>query len=234
MKQAEEQVSFAQSTAIKLRGKQLGRDVVNNVHKDQTDICKYYKCGMVGYLAEAYPSKKKEWDEGVGADVVLTIDDPTIQTKDWILDSGSSRHLDGRGATAGLAVRGEPGGEHHIAPVVRRERVQKESTAPWLINGGPVVLDVKKTCNVLLVLGPSGVRKAGDVLLSVLAENEAEVGQDVQTGTLIHSHRLLCDLDYDTIINMAKDPASGIALTDELRANCLACAQGKQTHNKQS
>ncbi|KAG2827723.1 hypothetical protein PC111_g8459 [Phytophthora cactorum] len=33
---------------------------------------------------------------------------------------------------------------------------------------------------------------------------------------------------------MAKKPASGVALTDEVRANCLACAQGKQTKNKQS
>ncbi|KAG3197022.1 hypothetical protein PC129_g24583 [Phytophthora cactorum] len=50
----------------------------------------------------------------------------------------------------------------------------------------------------------------------------------------MHFHRRLGHLNYDTITRMAKKPASGVALTDEVRANCLACAQGKQTKNKQS
>ncbi|KAG3098958.1 hypothetical protein PI124_g9109 [Phytophthora idaei] len=50
----------------------------------------------------------------------------------------------------------------------------------------------------------------------------------------MHFHRRLGHLNHDTIIRMAKNPASGIALTDDVRANCLACAQGKQTKNKQS
>lgn len=33
---------------------------------------------------------------------------------------------------------------------------------------------------------------------------------------------------------MARDPASGISLTDEKHVNLLACALGKQTKNKQS
>lgn len=32
---------------------------------------------------------------------------------------------------------------------------------------------------------------------------------------------------------MARDPASGIELTHNRRANCLTCAQGKQTKNTQ-
>ncbi|GMF30942.1 unnamed protein product [Phytophthora lilii] len=47
-------------------------------------------------------------------------------------------------------------------------------------------------------------------------------------------HRRLGHLNYDTIVKIAKDPASGIALTDHKRDNCLTCAQGKQTKNAQS
>ena len=70
--------------------------------------------------------------------------------------------------------------------------------------------------------------------MSALAQHEEDVGQDVQKGSLMHFHKRLAHLNYDTIIKMAKDPASGIQLTDELRANCLACAQGKQTKIPQS
>ncbi|KAG2915791.1 hypothetical protein PC118_g8537 [Phytophthora cactorum] len=63
-----------------------------------------------------------------------------------------------------------------------------------------------------------GTRKTSDLLMSLLAENAAAVGQDVPTGPLMHFHRR--HLNYDTIIRMAKDPASGVSLTDEVRANC--------------
>ena len=50
----------------------------------------------------------------------------------------------------------------------------------------------------------------------------------------MHFHRGLAHLDFDTILRMAKDPAFVIQLTDETRANCLDCAQGKQSKNQQS
>ncbi|KAG3111685.1 hypothetical protein PI124_g9081 [Phytophthora idaei] len=88
------------------------------------------------------------------------------------------------------------------------------------IDGRPAIFDVEKSNNVLTVhaLGFSGTRKTSDLLTSVLAENAAAVGQDVPTGPLMHFHRR--HLNYDTIIRMAKDPALGIAFTDEVRANC--------------
>ena len=52
-------------------------------------------------------------------------------------------------------------------------------------------------------------------------------------GSLLQFHRRLGHLCYDTIIKMARDPASGIKSTDTKRINCLACAQGKQTKNAQ-
>ena len=50
----------------------------------------------------------------------------------------------------------------------------------------------------------------------------------------MHFHRRLGYLHFDTIIRMAKDPASGIKRTDVDRTNCLSCAQGKKSKNQQS
>ena len=66
------------------------------------------------------------------------------------------------------------------------------------------------------------------VLMSVLAQHETESGQDIYKGSLMPFRRRLEQLSYDKIIKMAEDPASGIQLTDKLRVNFLACAQGKQ------
>ncbi|POM58937.1 Mitochondrial Carrier (MC) Family [Phytophthora palmivora] len=104
------------------------------------------------------------------------------------------------------------------------------------MDGGPAVFDVER-CNIVLVVRSEdydSAKNAGDELVSVVADSQAEVGPDVQTGTLMHFHRRLGPLNYDTILKMAKDPASVISLTDEKRANCLVCAQGKQTKNKHS
>jgi len=102
---------------------------------------------------------------------------------------------------------------------------------------GAAVLDVHRRNNVLVVhttTQESG-RSAGDVLMAALAETQEGVGPDVQVGTtLMQFHRRLGHLNYDTIVKIAKDPASGIALTDHKRDNSLTCAQGKQTKNAQS
>ena len=50
----------------------------------------------------------------------------------------------------------------------------------------------------------------------------------------MHFHIRLAHLNYDTILRMERDHASGIQLTDETRVNCLAYAQGKQNKNPQS
>lgn len=70
-----------------------------------------------------------------------------------------------------------------------------------------------------------------DVLMSVLARKEEEVGRDVQKGSLMHSHRSLAHLNYGTIVRIAQDPDLGILLTDQIKANCLPCAKIKQTKN---
>ena len=57
---------------------------------------------------------------------------------------------------------------------------------------------------------------------------------DVQEGTLHQFYARLGHLAYDTIERLAKDPRSGIKITDHLRPNCLTCAEGKSTRAKQA
>ncbi|KAE9022897.1 hypothetical protein PF005_g5291 [Phytophthora fragariae] len=79
------------------------------------------------------------------------------------------------------------------------------------MEGGPAIFDVEVSNN-----------------------NEEEVRQNEQRGSLMHFHHMLAHLHYKTIMLMSKDSASRIALTDEMRVDCLANAQGKQTKSTQS
>ena len=103
---------------------------------------------------------------------------------------------------------------------------------------GAPIMDVDRTNNVL---GVKVLRHRATVMgmprqatMSVINSPEYESDSDVQCGTLMHFHRRLGHLCFDTIIQMSKDPASCIKLTDTRRVNCLACAQGKQTKQAQS
>ena len=59
------------------------------------------------------------------------------------------------------------------------------------MDGGPDVLNVEVSSNVLVVrvLGCNQAKNVGDVMVSVLAQNEVEMVQDVQQGSLMHFHR---------------------------------------------
>ena len=108
--------------------------------------------------------------------------------------------------------------------------------------GGTPIMDVVRVNDVLVVQvfkdnSLDVFRASGsptEAIMVVVHENEDEAHMRLQHGTLLHFHRRLGHLCYDTIIKMACDPASGIKLTDTKRVKCLACAQGKQTKNMQS
>ncbi|GMF57553.1 unnamed protein product [Phytophthora fragariaefolia] len=70
--------------------------------------------------------------------------------------------------------------------------------------------------------------------LETEAEGARELSADVQQGTLLDFHKRLGHLNYDSVEKLARDPSSGIALTDPKRLNCLTCAEGKQSKGKQS
>nr|CCA20341.1 hypothetical protein PITG_16835 [Albugo laibachii Nc14] len=104
------------------------------------------------------------------------------------------------------------------------------------INGGPTVLNVEAMDNILAVRVQDfgKARRSDGVLMVVLSQREIEPTQDVQPVSLMLFHGSLGHLHYDTIILMAKDPASGIQLTEKVGSNCFACSQGKQAKNKKS
>ena len=103
--------------------------------------------------------------------------------------------------------------------------------------GGTPIIDVACSNNVLVVVvndhSNRNTKPPREALMTVINSPEPEYDSDVQCGTLIHFHRCLGHLCFDTIIKMAKDPASGIRLTDMTRQKCLACAKGMKTKQSQ-
>uniref|UniRef100_A0AAV1TCU0 GAG-pre-integrase domain-containing protein n=1 Tax=Peronospora matthiolae TaxID=2874970 RepID=A0AAV1TCU0_9STRA len=99
--------------------------------------------------------------------------------------------------------------------------------------GGTPIMDVEYHNNVLVV----AVTKRSDLnsklpretTMTVINPPEHEFVSNVQCGTLMDFHRRLGHLCFDTIVKMAKDPNSGVPLTDLKRQKCLACAKEKQT-----
>jgi hypothetical protein len=56
----------------------------------------------------------------------------------------------------------------------------------------------------------------------------------VHADSLFNFHVRLGHLNYSAIEDLAAKPESGIKLTDRLKPNCIACAEGKQTRSVQS
>uniref|UniRef100_A0AAV1UJ54 Uncharacterized protein n=1 Tax=Peronospora matthiolae TaxID=2874970 RepID=A0AAV1UJ54_9STRA len=105
LRQAEELAQFAQSTEVHTHSKSFGRDVVNTVevaqefkdkHKSRpslprTDTRTCFKCGEVGHIRSRCPKMKKKPS---GANFVFTVGRGASRSPgQWILDSGSGRHL---------------------------------------------------------------------------------------------------------------------------------------------
>ena len=89
--------------------------------------------------------------------------------------------------------------------------------------------------NSILVVEMSSAIKAADVSFAALAEKAtADMSPDVQEATLVNFHQRFGHLSYDTIERIAKNPVSGIRITDHRRLTCITCAQSKQTKNIQS
>ncbi|GMF42845.1 unnamed protein product [Phytophthora fragariaefolia] len=86
-------------------------------------------------------------------------------------------------------------------------------------DGGRVTFDVEMRHNVLVVRAAVGPRHElpSDVIMAVLskeAAESAEVSGDVQKGTVLEFHKRLAHLSYDSVRRLAKEPSSGIHLTD--------------------
>ena len=107
LRQARELAHIAQSTEIELRGKNIGKDVINTVEngrraypktrmhnrKDRRDMRTCYKCEKPGHLKIACPEGSAETRATDDVDFVLEIGGSSVKEDYWILDSGWSRHL---------------------------------------------------------------------------------------------------------------------------------------------
>jgi hypothetical protein len=106
-------------------------------------------------------------------------------------------------------------------------------------DGGRVAFDVDVRRNVLVVPATVASRHElpSDVIMAALSQelsDSADLSSEVQKGTLVEFHKRLAHLSYDSVERPAKEPSSGIHLTDHKRVNCLTCAEGKQTRNRWS
>ncbi|KAE8895634.1 hypothetical protein PF005_g191 [Phytophthora fragariae] len=71
------------------------------------------------------------------------------------------------------------------------------------------------------------------VMSAVIDEISGVQKESVQYDTLMVFYVHFGHLSYDTIERIAKDPASGIAITSHERSRCTTCAEGKQTRADQ-
>ena len=73
-----------------------------------------------------------------------------------------------------------------------------------------------------------------EVVMAIVNGDENGHKMRAQHGRLLQFHWRLSHLCYDTIVKVARDPISGIRLTDTKQVNWLACAQDKQTKIRKS
>lgn len=101
---------------------------------------------------------------------------------------------------------------------------------------GPRVYYVDFKHNVLVARLESVVVDSAEI--KKLMMNVVDVSTDIATldatsDTLLVSHARFDHLALDTIKRMAKDPASGIKISNHEQKHCMVCAEGKQTRAKQ-
>ncbi|GMF18948.1 unnamed protein product [Phytophthora fragariaefolia] len=259
LQQSEELSHFAQSWELEGKGKNFGKEMIGAVgERQRKETRRCHECDEVGHLRAACPS----FQRGGMADITLAANEGNMNETTWILDSGSSRHLvndlrDWRTRKRTVKACGKEQtvrlvdvyyaanvvhniisyGEMDRKGFVLAERGGRRVLAAK--DGGRVASDVDLQRTVLVVhasvvkirAAPSQVIMAG---LDSEATEPAEKSNNVQRGTLEHFHKRLGHLNYDIVEKLARDPSSGIELTDRRRVNCLTCAQGKQARNNRS
>jgi hypothetical protein len=67
-----------------------------------------------------------------------------------------------------------------------------------------------------------------------VVQSQDHVSEAVHHDTLYNWHVRFGHQSYDAIEALAAKPGSGVKITNKGRPNCMTCAEGKQTKNKQS
>lgn len=78
------------------------------------------------------------------------------------------------------------------------------------------------------------MKKAKDSVAMALDKEMTSPNPDLQSGSLLDFNPRFAHLSYVTIESMARDPESGIRLTNKYRPTCVTCAHGKQKRNTRS
>ncbi|CAI5725077.1 unnamed protein product [Peronospora effusa] len=245
LRQAEEIAHFAQSVEVESqKGRVLGRDVL--AHVDEASTKK--ETHLVLAINDVGGKNKSPTPNGKRTDLVLAVEDANDKKCEWILDSGSSRHLVNDESL--LEDARDCSHECNMADGETLSLSKVGSVRLCVMEGGKertvkltdVYLATQLERNIVsygkLELEGFGLVYDGtpdDVLMAILFDEAmADSTSDTQSGTLTQFHQRLGHLSYDTVERMAKDPASGIKLTDRRRLKFLSCTEGKQTKNAQS
>jgi hypothetical protein len=86
----------------------------------------------------------------------------------------------------------------------------------------------------LVVRGELSGALANAFLVCNIVGRQETVSDSAHSDTLYNVLMRLDHQSYDSIETLATKPGSGIKLTDHSRPNCMTCAEGKHTKNKQS
>ncbi|GMF15398.1 unnamed protein product [Phytophthora fragariaefolia] len=98
-----------------------------------------------------------------------------------------------------------------------------------------IVFEVTFANDVLVAKLTAQRQATPDVeMLALAAISDTAPKNDVHRDTLMGLHQRFGHLGFDTVDRIARDPLSGIVITDHTRRVCVTCAEGKQTKRKQS
>ncbi|KAE9118811.1 hypothetical protein PF007_g8791 [Phytophthora fragariae] len=123
-----------------------------------------------------------------------------------------------------------------LGQLVKRGCVLIEKHGSLVItNGGEPVFRVRLEHDVL-VADLTAIRSTpqASVTLAMSASLARTVLNNVQYGSLMHFDERFGHLALDTVERIARDPHSGISITDHTCTKCVVCAEGKQSKRRQS
>ncbi len=86
----------------------------------------------------------------------------------------------------------------------------------------------------MVVRGDLSGALANALLVCNVVDRQEHASDSAHSDTLYNWHMRLGHQSYDAIETLTAKPGSGIKLTNHSRPNCMTCAEGKQTKNKQS
>ncbi|CAI5704015.1 unnamed protein product [Peronospora effusa] len=192
----------------------------------------------------------------------LSVQDDKAKGKWWILDSGSIRHLvndmalleDARKCNDQcLVADGKTLRLTMVGSVVLHVMAYGRSSVIWLTDvyysplitrnivsyGKPELKEygIKYKDNRRALISLTTGNCVFDVAMCnnvLVLETQNTKVNDEMIGTVMAAIDKAIEKKYEEDVMMARDPNSGIRLTDNQRVTCVTCAQAKQTKNAQS